>query len=62
MSGIKGTGAFGRFKNAIHSMGIEKAWYEFKRSELEKLAIQWLEDGQIPYRRDDANNISGASV
>lgn len=59
---IKGRGAFGRFKNAIHSMGIEKAWYEFKRSELEKLAIEWLEKEQIPYSRDEAIDVSGASM
>jgi len=46
---IKGSGAFRRFKNAIHSIGIEKAWYEFKRSELEKIAIEWLEENEIPY-------------
>ncbi len=27
---IKGSGAFRRFKNAIHEMSVEKAWYEFQ--------------------------------
>jgi hypothetical protein len=60
---IKGSGAFRRFKNAIYSMGIEKAWYEFKRSELEKIAIEWLEENEIPYSRyQDAINVSEASM
>src|SRR5713226_5179231 len=59
---IKGSGAFRRFKNAIYSMGIEKAWYEFKRSELEKIAIEWLEENEIPYTRDDAIDVSEANM
>jgi hypothetical protein len=55
---IKGSGAFRRFKNAIYSMGADKAWYEFRRAEIEKIAIQWLEEQQIPYSRDDS--IDGA--
>lgn len=59
---IKGAGAFRRFKNSIHSMGIEKAWYEFKRNELEKIAIEWLEENKIPYSHDDAIDVSEASM
>ena len=51
---IKGSGAFRRFKNAIYSMGADKAWYEFRRAEIEKIAIEWLEEQQIPYIRDDS--------
>lgn len=51
---IKGSGAFRRFKNAIYSMGADKAWYEFRRAEIEKIAIQWLEQQQIPYTREDS--------
>jgi len=43
-------------------MSIEKLWYEFKRSELEKLAIEWLEENGIPYTRDDAIDVSEASM
>ena len=60
---IKGSGAFRRFKNAIHSMAIEKAWYEFKRSELEKIALEWMEENEIPYSPDeDAVNVSEARM
>ena len=60
---IKGSGAFRRFKNAINEMGIEEAWYEFKRSALEKIAIEWMKENDIPYSRDeDAVNVSEASM
>ena len=59
---IKGSGAFGRFKNAIHEMGVERVWYEFKRTELEKIALEWLEENGIPYTRDDAIDVSEASM
>ena len=51
---IKGSGAFRRFKDAIYSMGADKAWYQFRRTEIEKIAIQWLEDQQISYIREDS--------
>jgi hypothetical protein len=50
---IKGSGAFRRFKNAIYSMGADKAWYQFRQAEIEKIAIEWLEEQQIPYVRED---------
>jgi hypothetical protein len=50
---IKGSGAFRRFKNAIRELGVESAWYEFKRKALEKIAIEWLEENEISYIKDD---------
>ena len=55
---IKGSGAFRRFKNAIHSMGVEKDWYQFRRTEFEKLAIEWLEQEDLAYAREEAPEIS----
>ena len=49
---IKGRGAFGRFKDAIHMNGIEEEWYRFRQGELEKIAIDWLEANQISYTKD----------
>jgi Uncharacterised protein family (UPF0158) len=59
---IKGSGAFGRFKNAIHSMDVEKDWYQFRRTELEKLAIQWLELEDLAYAREEVTEISETSM
>lgn len=62
LSQIKGSGAFGRFKNAIHSMGVEKDWYQFRRTELEKLAIEWLEQEGVTYADGDVPEISKTSM
>ena len=53
---IKGSGAFRRFKDGIYSLGIEKDWYRFRKEEIEKIAIQWLEEQKIPYTREDSTN------
>ena len=53
---IKGSGAFRRFKNAIYSMGADKAWYQFRQAEIEKIAIQWLEREGIAYTREDSTD------
>ena len=49
---IKGRGAFGRFKNELYSLGIENEWTDFKRNELERMAIEWLEGNEIAYTRE----------
>ena len=46
---IRGQGAFRRFKDAIHFFGIEEAWHQFRQEALEKIAIEWLEEHDIPY-------------
>jgi hypothetical protein len=51
---IKGSGAFRRFKDAIYSLGADKAWYQFRQTEFEKIAIEWLEERQLPYIRNDS--------
>src|SRR5258708_2938259 len=55
---IRGSGAFRRFRNAIHSMGVEEAWHEYRRAEIEKLAIGWLEQEGIGYTREDPVQVS----
>lgn len=55
---IKGSGAFRRFKDAIYSMGADKAWYQFRRTEFERIAIEWLEQAGIPYTREDTTEAS----
>ena len=50
---IKGSGAFRRFKNAIFSWGIHDDWFAFRKKALEIIAIEWLEQHEIPYTDDD---------
>ena len=35
---IKGSGAFGRFKTAIRSLGIENDWYQFRGEDSDRMA------------------------
>ena len=55
---IKGSGAFRRFKDAINSKGADKAWYQFRRMEFERIAIEWLDEAGIPYTREDPTEVS----
>ena len=40
---IKGRGAFRRFKDAIHRLGIQDDWYKFRDDEYKKIALEWCE-------------------
>jgi hypothetical protein len=51
---IRGSGAFRRFKEAIHRLGISDDWYLFRDAALEAIAIDWLEEHRIEYIRDTA--------
>jgi hypothetical protein len=51
---IRGRGAFGRFKDALHMIGIEEEWYRFRQEELEKIAIDWLERNHISYTKAES--------
>ncbi len=59
---IKGSGAFGRFKDAIHSLGVADAWYAFRAAEFERIAIEWLELEGISYSRDDVTEVEGKEM
>jgi len=52
LNAIQGSGAFGRFKNAIHHEGIEKQWYRFKADEYKEAAIEWCEENKIKYTEE----------
>jgi len=59
---VKGKGAFRRFKDTIHELGIQDEWYEFRRNEFEEIAVQWLEEEGIPYIRNDERAAASDSV
>jgi hypothetical protein len=52
LNAIRGSGAFRRFKDAISLLELEDAWYQFRDSELERIAIDWLEEHDIPYSQE----------
>ena len=59
---IKGSGAFGRFKGAIHSLGVADAWYAFRAAEFERIAVEWLEQEGISYSRDEVIDVEGKAM
>ena len=49
---VHGGGAFRRFKDAVHRLGIADEWYRFRDAALEEIAIEFLEAHGIAYRRE----------
>ncbi|HUU15979.1 MAG TPA: UPF0158 family protein [Sedimentisphaerales bacterium] len=48
-SAIKGSGAFGRFKNAIHEYDIADDWYKYHNDALKEIAIEWCQEKGIEF-------------
>jgi hypothetical protein len=46
---IKGSGAFGRFKNAIHEYDIAGDWYKYRNDALKEIAIEWCQENDIEF-------------
>lgn len=46
---IKGSGAFGRFKNAIHQYGIADDWSKYRNDALKEIAIEWCQENGIEF-------------
>jgi len=46
---IKGSGAFRRFKDAIHKLGIADEWHQYRDRALKKFAIEWCEANNLEY-------------
>jgi Uncharacterised protein family (UPF0158) len=49
---LHGRGAFRRFKDAVHRLGIADEWYRFRDAALEEIAIEFLEEHGIAYQRE----------
>src|SRR5687768_17012982 len=46
---IQGQGAFRRFKDAIHRLGIERQWYTFKNQAYAEITHEWCKENGIDY-------------
>lgn len=46
---IRGKGAFRRFKDLVHRLGIADRWYEYRSQRLLEVARDWCEARDIPY-------------
>jgi hypothetical protein len=51
-SSIKGSGAFRRFKDAIHIYGIENDWYKYRIDAFKQIAIKWCEENGIEFNKN----------
>ena len=50
VSASHGPEAFRRFKDAIRRVGVEQEWYRFREAAYRRIAQEWLEENNIPYR------------
>lgn len=41
---ISGRGAFRRFKDTVHSLGLSDQWYSFEEDSHKHIAIRWCEE------------------
>lgn len=48
---LRGSGAFRRFKDAVHNMDLAENWYKFHNGEYEEIAIGWCKEHGIEYHR-----------
>lgn len=46
---IRGRGAFRRFKEAVHRLGLTEEWYEYRHQRLLEVAEEWCESNDIPF-------------
>jgi len=46
---IKGSGAFRRFKDAIHKYDIADEWYSYRNKALKEIAIEWCREHNIEF-------------
>ena len=49
---LHGRGAFRRFKDAVHRLGIVDEWYRFRDAALEEIAVEFLDAHGIAYDRE----------
>lgn len=52
LQAIRGSGAFRRFKDAMHRKGIQDEWYRFRDEALKEIAADFLESEGIAYLDD----------
>ncbi len=46
---IKSSGAFRRFKDAIHYYDIADDWYKYRNDALKEIAIEWCQENAIEF-------------
>jgi hypothetical protein len=54
LDAISGKGAFRRFKDMAHRLGVIQDWYRYRDAAIEKIAAEFLDGEGIPYIDDSA--------
>lgn len=49
---IKGRGAYRRFKDSLHVLGLAERWYRYRDEKFKEIAIEWCRENNIPYVDD----------
>ena len=49
---IQGQGAFRRFKDTLHQLGIEKQWFEYREKAMKASVIDWAESNGVDFEDD----------
>lgn len=49
LDAIRGRGAFRMFKSAVHRLGIQDDWYDYRYERFRDIARDWLDANGIPY-------------
>ena len=49
---IKGRGAFRRFKDKIHELGLDDEWYKCRDEAITEVAKYWCIENNLPYCED----------
>ncbi len=49
LDALRGRGAFGRFKDKIWNLRIDKDWYEYQHNALRKIAAEWCRRFDVGY-------------
>jgi hypothetical protein len=52
---IRGVGAFRRFKNKVHGLGVADRWYAYRDERYRNLAIDWCEANEIEWESDNGS-------
>ncbi|HVQ39937.1 MAG TPA: UPF0158 family protein [Pyrinomonadaceae bacterium] len=52
LSTTRGSGAFGRFRGAVDALDLRQEWFDFRATELERIAVDWLEVNEIEFTRE----------
>lgn len=46
---IKGSGAFRRFKEMVHELGLDQEWYSFRDEQYKGKAVEWCQINNLEY-------------